>query len=96
MLANISRGEVIDEPAMLAALEQGKLRGAVLDVYDGELDRKPPRPELMSWPNIILTPHISTGGGGGEGAIMDLFCENLRRFIKNEPLLNVVDRERGY
>lgn len=96
VLANISRGEVIDEDAMLAALDAGKLRGAVLDVYDGELDGKPPRPELLSHPNVILTPHVSTGGASNDTAIMDLFCENLRRFIQGEELLNVVDRERGY
>jgi glyoxylate/hydroxypyruvate reductase A len=96
VLVNVSRGEVIDEDAMLAALDSGKLRGAVLDVYDGELDRKPPRPELMSNPNIILTPHVSTGGAGGDTGIRDVFLENLRRYIIGEELLNVVDRSRGY
>ncbi len=96
VLVNVSRGEVIDEVALLAALDQGKLRGAVLDVYEGELDGKPPRPELMAAPNVILTPHISTGGVTADGAFMDLFCENLRRFIHDEPLVNVVDRARGY
>jgi phosphoglycerate dehydrogenase-like enzyme len=96
VLANVSRGEVIDEDAMLAALDAGKLRGAVLDVYDGELDGKPPRPELLSHPGIILTPHVSTGGVTNDTAVIDLFCENLRRFIHGEALLNVVDRARGY
>jgi len=96
VLVNVSRGEVIDEDAMLAALDAGKLWGAVLDVYEGELDRKPPRPELMSHPSIILTPHNSTGGATNETRVMDLFCENLRRYIKDEELLNVVDRDRGY
>ncbi|HEU0073241.1 MAG TPA: D-2-hydroxyacid dehydrogenase [Dehalococcoidia bacterium] len=96
VLVNVSRGEVVDEDAMLAALDSGKLWGAVLDVYEGELDRKPPRPELMSHPSIILTPHNSTGGATSETRVMDLFCENLRRFVKGEDLLNVVDRARGY
>jgi phosphoglycerate dehydrogenase-like enzyme len=60
------------------------------------MDRKPPRPELMSHPSIILTPHNSTGGATNETRVMDLFCENLRRFIKGEELLNAVDRARGY
>ena len=96
VLVNVSRGEVIEEDAMLAALDAGKLWGAVLDVYEGEMDRKPPRPELMSHPSIILTPHNSTGGTTHDTRVMDLFCENLRRYIKGEELLNVVDRERGY
>lgn len=96
VLVNVSRGEVIDEDAMLAALDAGKLWGAVLDVYEGELDRKPPRAELMSHPSIILTPHNSTGGATKETRVIDLFCENLRRYIKGEELLNVVDRARGY
>jgi phosphoglycerate dehydrogenase-like enzyme len=96
IVANVSRGETIDEEALLAALESGKIRGAVLDVYEGEMDGKPPRPELMSHPNVILTPHTSAAGASNDTAILDLFCENLRRFIKGEELLNVVDRARGY
>jgi phosphoglycerate dehydrogenase-like enzyme len=96
VLVNISRGEVIDEDAMLWALDNGYLRGAVLDVYAGELERKPPRPELLSHPQVILTPHISGLGGGEDASFMQLFCENLRRHIAGEPLLNLVDRVRGY
>lgn len=96
ILINISRGEVIDEAALLAALERGALGGAVLDVYDGELERKPPRSGLMTARNLLLTPHISGIGSRSEPAFMKLFCENLHRFIKGEELLNVVDRERGY
>jgi phosphoglycerate dehydrogenase-like enzyme len=96
VLINISRGEVIDEKALLAALEAGQLRGAVLDVYAGELEGRPPRPELIFEPNIVLTPHISGFGSVADTRFMDLFCENLRRFIDGRELLNVVDRERGY
>jgi phosphoglycerate dehydrogenase-like enzyme len=96
VLANVSRGEVIDEDAMLAALDAGTLRGAVLDVFIGELDGRPPRPELLSHPNIILTPHVSAAGVSSDTAVIDLFCENLRRYLKGEDLLNVVDRARGY
>jgi phosphoglycerate dehydrogenase-like enzyme len=96
VLANVSRGEVIDEDALLAALDAGKLRGAVLDVFDGEMDGKAPRQEFFAHPNVILTPHVSAGGATSDTAIMDLFCENLRRFIKGEEMLNLVDRARGY
>jgi len=96
VLINISRGEVVDETALLAALDAEKLSGAVLDVYEGELDRKPPRPELMTFRNLLLTPHISGLGTASDPVFMRLFCENLQRFINEESLINVVDRERGY
>ncbi|HWO73579.1 MAG TPA: NAD(P)-dependent oxidoreductase, partial [Dehalococcoidia bacterium] len=96
VVVNVSRGEVIDEEALLEALARGTLRGAVLDVYEGELDGKPPRPELMQTPNVILTPHVSAGGSAQDDRLMRLFCENLRRFLDGQPLLNLVDRERGY
>lgn len=96
LIVNISRGEVIDEDALLAALEQEQLRGAVLDVYAGELDARPPRRELLLQDNILLTPHISGMGLRDDPAFMALFCENLRRYANDEPLLNLVDRDRGY
>lgn len=97
VVINVSRGEVIDEDALLQALKIGRVRGAVLDVYEGELDARPPRPQLLELPQVVLTPHISAGGAGSDtGESMRLFCENLRRFIQGEPLLNLVDRTRGY
>src|SRR5688500_11175085 len=98
VIINVSRGETIDEIALIDALNNERLHGAVLDVYEGETDGKPPRPELMAARNLMLTPHISTGGDGGpsRNLFMEIFCENLRRFIAKEPLLNVVDRARGY
>jgi phosphoglycerate dehydrogenase-like enzyme len=95
VLTNISRGEVIDEMALIEALDQGHIRGAVLDVYEGEMDGKLPRAELMRSPNVVLTPHISAAGGA-DTEMMAMFCDNLRRYIHGEPLLNVVDRARGY
>jgi len=96
VIVNVSRGEVIDEDALLYALDADRLRGAVLDVYAGELERKPPRQDLMSHPRVLLTPHISSQGDPHDSTSMDFFCENLRRFLAGETLLNVVDRERGY
>lgn len=97
VLINIARGEEVDEDALIEALNTGDLRGAVLDVYDGELAGRQPRPELLQLPQVLLTPHIS---GRGESASWDpirrLFAENLQRFLRGEPLLNVVDRQRGY
>jgi phosphoglycerate dehydrogenase-like enzyme len=97
VLINIARGEEVDEDALIAAVTAGRIRGAVLDVYDGELAGRPPRPELLALPQILLTPHISTRGDAGLAEpIRVLFAENLRRFLDGLPLLNVVDRDRGY
>jgi len=97
ILVNVARGEVIDEQALVRAVTQDKLRGAVLDVYEGELDGRPPRRELLELPQIVLTPHISGAGDrSGRERAKKLFTENLRRFLDGRPLLNVVDRERGY
>ena len=97
VLVNIARGEEIDEEALIAAVSRGHIRGAVLDVYDGELAGRPPRAELVDLPQILLTPHISAGG---DTLIAEprkrLFAQNLRRFLDGAPLLNVVDRDRGY
>jgi D-2-hydroxyacid dehydrogenase (NADP+) len=97
VLINIARGEEVNEDALIEALTKGDLRGAVLDVYDGELAGRPPRPELLELPQVLLTPHIS---GRGDPATWEpnrrLFADNLHRFLHGEPLLNVVDRQRGY
>lgn len=97
VLINVARGEEVNEDALIDALVRGDLRGAVLDVYDGELAGRRPRPELLEHPQVLLTPHIS---GRGDPSNWEpnrrLFAENLRRFLLGEPLLNVVDRQRGY
>ena len=97
VVINVARGELIDEDALVAALLEGRIRGALLDVYDGELDGRPPRRELVELPQVILTPHISAGGdpAGYEPAKL-LFAGNLRRYLDGQPLRNQVDRARGY
>jgi phosphoglycerate dehydrogenase-like enzyme len=97
VLINVARGEEVDEDALVAALTLGDLRGAVLDVYDGELAGRPPRPELLELPQVLLTPHISGRSDSASAEpVRRLFADNLRRFLAGEPLLNVVDRQRGY
>jgi len=97
VLVNVARGEEVDEDALVDAVAAGRIRGAVLDVYDGELAGQPPRPELTELPQILLTPHISVSGDTQlAGPIQRLFAENLRRYLDGQPLLNVVDRARGY
>ena len=97
VLINVARGELVDEDALVAALREGRIRGALLDVYDGELDGEPPRPELAELPQVILTPHISARGDPeGSEPVRRLFADNLSRYLDGLPLLNRVDRARGY
>jgi phosphoglycerate dehydrogenase-like enzyme len=96
VLINVARGEEIDEDALVAAITSGQLRGAVLDVYDGEFTG-PPRPELVELPQILLTPHISgLGDRSMAEPVKRLFAENLRRLLDGRELVNLVERERGY
>lgn len=97
VLINVARGEEVDEDALIDAVTAGRIRGAVLDVYDGELAGRPPRPELAGLPQILLTPHISGSGDTNMAEpLRRLFADNLRRYLDGHPLLNVVDRARGY
>jgi phosphoglycerate dehydrogenase-like enzyme len=93
-LVNIARGEVCDEVALVCALQDKWIAGAGLDVFAEEpLPRDSP---LWTLPNVILTPHISGFSPNYEQRAVDVFCENLRRYIDDQPLLNVVDRSIGY
>lgn len=97
VLINIARGEEIDEDSLIDAVRNRRIRGAVLDVYDGELDGRPPRDELLELPGILLTPHVAAlGDSSAAEPVKRLFAENLRRFLDDRTLLNVVDTERGY
>jgi len=97
VLINVARGEEVDADALIDAVTAGRIRGAVLDVYAGELAGRPPRPELAGLPQILLTPHISASGDTNMAEpIRRLFADNLRRYLDGQPLLNVVNRARGY
>jgi phosphoglycerate dehydrogenase-like enzyme len=95
VLVNIARGEIIDEMALIEALAEGKLRGVALDVYDGEFER-PPDARLWDDERVVITPHVSAATDVSEHAGMNLFCENLIRFLQGRPLENVIDWQRGY
>jgi D-2-hydroxyacid dehydrogenase (NADP+) len=93
-LINVSRGAVVDEAALLRALTEGWIAGAGLDVFETE-----PLPEkswLWQLNNVIITPHLAGETPIYNERAVDLFCENLRRYVAGEPLLNVVDPSRGY
>ena len=96
IFVNISRGENIDEQALVGALECGHISGAYLDVFTGSEEGELPPPALSVLPNVIITPHIASRTDTAMPNTMDLFCENLRRFLDGKPLKNVVNWQRGY
>lgn len=94
VLINVSRGKLVDEEALATALWDHAIAGAGLDVFEHEpLD---PASPLWDLPNVIITPHTAGFRPDHWDAATDLFAENLRRFDRGEPLLNVVDKEAGY
>ncbi len=91
---NVGRGGTVDTEALIGALSNGEIAGAGLDVTDPE-----PLPEghpLWEAPNLIITAHYAAWSDIGRERRWLLYRENLRRFVAGEPLLSVVDPERGY
>ncbi len=95
LLVGMSRGGIIDQDAMIAALKAGKIAGAALDVFKPE--PLPADHELWSLPNVLIAPHIA-GGTQYEGKyVLDIFTENLGRFLTGQgPLRNQVDKKAGF
>lgn len=94
VLVNVARGGVVDEDAMLAALRDGRLKGAALDVF--ETEPLPADSPLWDAPNVIVTPHCSAVYKGWDLRSVAMFAENLGRYRQGVPLSNVVDPARGY
>jgi D-2-hydroxyacid dehydrogenase (NADP+) len=93
-LINVSRGKIVDEAALIKALKEGWIAGAGLDVFDRE--PLPPESELWGLSNVILSCHMSGSTEKGTERELDLFCENLRRYLAGEQLLNLIDKNRSY
>jgi phosphoglycerate dehydrogenase-like enzyme len=91
---NLGRGPVVDEPAMLDALESRRIRGAALDVYHQE--PLPPEHPLWDLPNVLISPHCADHVEGWLESSMEFFLRNYRRFRAGDPLENVVDKHAGY
>jgi len=91
---NVSRGKLVDPPALLRALREGWIAGAGLDVTHEE--PLPSADLLWGAPQVIITCHTSGQAPLVRGRQMDLFTENVRRYVAGLPLLNVVDKKRGY
>ncbi|WP_298921843.1 D-2-hydroxyacid dehydrogenase [uncultured Roseobacter sp.] len=94
VLVDVSRGGVINSKDLLDALRQGKISGAALDVF--ETEPLPADSAFWELPNILISPHCSSVFAEWDAASMNLFCENLTRWQKGEPLKNIVDPVRGY
>ena len=93
-LINVARGRLVDERALLRALRDGVIGGAVLDTFVEE--PLAPSSPFYDLPNVIVTPHTSWSSGRVLDRSVGLFCDNLRRFARAEPLVNVVDPAAGY
>ena len=94
VVINVGRGALIDEVAMIEALSSGHLGGAYLDVFSKE--PLPKNNPLWSLPNVLVNAHSASTSDKENGRIVDLFCENLMRYLNGEPLINVLDPIKGY
>jgi phosphoglycerate dehydrogenase-like enzyme len=91
-IVNVGRGAVIDEPALLAALREGRIAGTALDVFAEE--PLPPTHPFWTMDQVIVSPHMSGDRIGWERAVVDRFLDNLRRWQAGQELLDVVDKHR--
>lgn len=91
---NIGRGAVVDEPAMICALEAQRIRGAALDVF--EVEPLPKESPLWRLSNVLISPHCTDHTDTWQFETVRFFVDNFLRFVKGEPLENLVDKEAGY
>lgn len=94
LLINVARGQLIDELALIAALQRGRLGGVGLDAFAGE--PLAPDSPLWSLPGVIVTPHTSAITDHLGDRFVAFWSENIRRFAEGKPLLGLVDQEAGY
>jgi phosphoglycerate dehydrogenase-like enzyme len=94
VLINVGRGPVVDEGALIRALESGRIRGAALDVFDKE--PLPAEHPFWRMPNVLVSPHTADRVEGFLAPAFECFFENLDRFLKGEPLQNIVNKQAGY
>jgi len=93
-LINVGRGQLVDEEALIRALDEKRIAGAGLDVtYTEPL---PKESRLWILDNVILSPHLSWAMENYLSHATHLFCKNLRRYLSGKKLLNMVDPKRGY
>ncbi|MDE3090775.1 MAG: D-2-hydroxyacid dehydrogenase, partial [Chloroflexota bacterium] len=93
-IVNIARGGIINEAALVRALQENWIAGAGLDVFEKE--PLPAESELWKLQNALIAPHISAATPHYDDRVVELFCENIRRYLRGEELLNLVNRQAGY
>jgi phosphoglycerate dehydrogenase-like enzyme len=93
-LIDVSRGQVVDQEALIEALRDRRLAGAVVDVYP--VEPLPAESPLWDMPNAIVSPHVAGASGAYYERAAAVFAENLRRYLADQPLLNRFDPRRGY
>lgn len=93
-LVNVGRGALVDEAALAATLTAGKLAGAGMDVFEHE--PLPAASPLWKLPSVLITPHLAGAAPSLWERQRELFAENLRRFLARQPLLYLLDKQRGY
>lgn len=91
---NVGRGPVVDEAGLIRALEEGKIRGAGLDVF--ETEPLPKESPLWKMDSVVITPHLSGHSPNNDRKSLAILAENLRRMRAGQPLVNVVDKTLGY
>ena len=94
VIINISRGAVINEAGLTDALRSGHVRGAALDVF--EVEPLPKDSPMWDLANVIVSPHSASTVAAENGRIVDIFLDNLDRFLAGRPLRNQFERDRGY
>lgn len=93
-LVNVARGPIVNEADLVRALRERRIAGAGLDVFEEE--PLPDTSPLWDMPNVVFAPHSAGYSPEGRGNILRIFKENLRRYLAEEPLMNVVDKRKGY
>ncbi len=91
---NVSRGALVDEKALVNALEKKWIAGAGLDVF--AVEPLPAESRLWDFPNVIISPHCCGVIGDNDDRVTDLFVANLKRYVSGKRLLNTVDKRLGY
>ncbi len=91
---NLGRGSSVDEAALLDVLTNARIAGAALDVFQNE--PLPADDPLWTAPNLIISPHMSGDDEDANTTMFEMFCDNLARYERGQPLRNLVDKERGY
>jgi len=94
IFVSVGRGQTVDQIALIEALATSQISAAGLDVFDEE--PLPPASSLWHFDNVIISPHVGGFFSRYDDVAMELFKDNLRRYIKRQPLLNIIDRTLGY